>query len=151
MKNSTHSYLRVECSLNEKNLTFAAAKEQMCRHSLLNSFWWHDKQVFDKANFWRRKIFQLLWGAFLDRHNVMPVSWSYPRHVGSFFLYGQAFHIDWAVLKYCPINVKIYGTFLGQFQNCPINVEDYPINVKCLPIPYRQAFHIDWAVFKSGK
>ena len=61
--------------------------------------------------------------------------------------YAQALHIDWAIFQNCPINVKIYGTFLGQFQNCPINVEDYPINVKCLRIPYRQAFHIDWAVF----
>ena len=28
---------------------------------------------------------------FLDRHNVMPVSWSYPRHLGPYFLWKKTF------------------------------------------------------------
>ena len=44
--------------------------------------------------------------------------------------------------------MKIFQYFFGHFENCPINVQNYPINVKCLRTPPVQAFHIDWVVFK---
>ena len=46
--------------------------------------------------------------------------------------------IDWAIFQNCPINVRIYGTFLGQFQNCPINVKGL-----------LQAFYIDWVLLPN--
>ena len=47
-----------------------------------------------------------------------------------------------------PNQCEIFQYFFGHFENCPINVQNYPINVKCLRTPPVQAFHIDWVVLK---